>query len=141
LIQAWLFITPVAYMTSYLSDPFALHTKDINGTTRRDEQKFYYYCNSYIPAGGARNAAKRNAAKRSGYTYGFFSMGPVAVEHPPYPEDLLQGAPSNNAAQVALFCGRLYDPTNGTVSDGRIVRTNKGYYTGAEVARNPGIYY
>lgn len=128
--------TPTAYMTSYVYDPFAKFI-----AANRDEQRFYYYaCSTIIDNTISRNYAKRAYEVYRGYEFGFFSVGPRSIEQAPFPEDMMAGpnasylpTPSPNIYSVAELLAMLYDPTNGTVTLGRIVRTNKGIMSGGEL--------
>lgn len=139
--------TPTAYMTSVTSDPFAIFVKDINPNTNRDELKYYYYTNTKVfeyPTAPkyqkSRNWPKRDAGAARGYTFGLYSVGPTATERSPFAEDMPAG-PGTYPNQTSTpytsddLMGMLYDPTNGTVSVGRIARTNKGIMGANEMVK------
>lgn len=126
--------TPVAYITSWLLDPFAVNVKDITPGTDRTELKFYCYYQFGYPT-KCRSDADRVIAKQRGYLYGIYSVGPVATERAPWLGAMVKG--SNNAATLESYSGQIYDPSNGTRSWGRIIRTNKGYMTSSELIATP----
>ncbi|MBM3335447.1 hypothetical protein FJY63_12365, partial [Candidatus Sumerlaeota bacterium] len=122
--------TPVAYITSWLSDPFARFPKiDTDGRSSREEMAYYVYQN-YVPdrAAGSPTLAIQRAFAR-GYIWGFYSVGPIPMSITPWFSEML-----GRTVPVADSLGCIYDPTNGTVSRGRIHRTNKGILTASELA-------
>lgn len=135
--------TPTSYITSVASDPFAIYVKDINPGTDRSELKYYYYTCTKVttfPNGNtSRNAPKRNAAAGRGYNWGLYSVGPMGTERAPFCEDMTAGPGSYPGGTTNYTPGdlmsMLYDPTNGSVSWGRIARTNKGVMEGGELAQ------
>jgi hypothetical protein len=121
--------TPVAYISSWLLDPFAVNVKDSTPGTDRTELKFYcYYQFGY--ATGSRSDAQRPATRLRGYLYAIYSVGPIATERPPWIRDMMIG--TRDPVALASYAGQVYDPSNGTISWGRIIRTNKGYTTADE---------
>jgi type II secretory pathway pseudopilin PulG len=119
--------TPVAYITSWLNDPFAKWARVTPGDTRpsREEMKYYHYENFVVDRAAGATIAGRPEAFGRGSLY---SIGPTALESTPWIANMLGfGGPA------AL--GNIYDPTNGTVSVGKIFRTNKGILTGADIPR------
>ena len=58
-----------------------------------------------------------------------YSLGPTGVEGQPWIEDMLIGGNNATAFPTGRMIDNIYDPTNGTVSRGKIYRTNKGLLT------------
>jgi len=105
--------TPIAYMTSFPKDPFQVGTQ----TQGRAEEEFQFQTSNTF--------SKHNwwRARQRGYTWGLNSMGPALNRISSITFiDVLRGL---TAQQERTF---VYDPTNGTVSQGFIIRTNKGEY-------------
>jgi len=98
--------TPIAYMTTILRDPFLERRFD-------PANRWEYVYHDYT----CHNGAKFALAKAMGYTFGIMSRGP-GLEGPGGMQAIITG--SNGCA---------YDPTNGTVSYGSIIRTNKGVFS------------
>ena len=100
--------TPVAYISSLMRDPFAVHEENVEGL---------YTYEIVCPHMGAYN--KWNEL---GYTWAVGSYGP-AKEAPA--KFVLRGI------QGKVNRGLAYDASNGTVSWGQIIRTNKGVWDGS----------
>ena len=122
--------TPVAYITSWLLDPFAVNVKDITPGTDRTELKFYCYYQFGYPT-NCRSDPDRVFARKRSYLYGIYSVGPIATERDPWLGKMVMG--SNDPATLKSYAGQIYDPSNGSISWGRIIRTNKGYMSGDEL--------
>jgi len=103
--------TPIAYMTSILQDPFIDKTRDPKG---RQE---YIYHGFLCP--GLSGAFVD--CFRLGYLWGVESRGPNPAH---------QAAGGMQAILSDKTKSIVYDPSNGTVSDGVIIRTNKGVFDG-----------
>lgn len=65
-------------------------------------------------------------------------MGPEPFEETPYLPELMGAGGPNGPQQwpIATCMGRVYDPTSGTISKGRIIRSNKGDFTGDQLPRS-----
>ena len=100
--------TPVAYISNILIDPFMDNRRDKDG--RRT-----YVFHTYICPGQSTN--HRKPYELYGYTWGLMSRGP-------------EGAQQVGMHGVLVGAGEAYDSTNGTISVGAIIRTNKGVYSG-----------
>ena len=122
--------TPIAYITSWLNDPFGRWPKGDERISSRAEMAYYAYVN-FLPerAAGSPSAGTREAFAR-GYVWSLYSVGPMAMTVSPWIAEML-----GRTAPLADSLGNIYDPTNGTVSKGQIYRTNKGILTGGELAR------
>ncbi|MBM3335655.1 prepilin-type N-terminal cleavage/methylation domain-containing protein [Candidatus Sumerlaeota bacterium] len=142
----WLITTPVAYITSYPLDPFP----DFQGWSAtnpkgRPNRPYYYDCwevldtianpngshslffnPSWTPGAGIPERAL-------GLTWAAFSPGPTGRREVPYSEGDRFGWFNYQACPG--FPSKLthYDPTNGTLSVGAIVR-----YSGGEINRYYG---
>ena len=112
LLKMWRQITtPVAYLTSIPRDPFikgGLVKPD--GTVSNDLFEYQTYKWS-DPTNQPNSNSKVYNLK--GYTWSLASMGPTRVD-----------GSAENALPGNLDW--VYDPTNGTMSSGMIIRTNKG---------------
>jgi prepilin-type N-terminal cleavage/methylation domain-containing protein len=101
--------TPVAYMATILHDPFS--TRDWNDVVARKE---FHYQDYLHPNLG--NTYKR--IFKAGFTWSILSRGPA--KHAVGPQAVIRGDGDKG--------NEVYDPTNGTMSWGCIVRTNKGVF-------------
>jgi len=121
--------TPVSYMSSFLSDPFGKFPKGSSGVTNREEMKFYFLdtfiWSPYQPS-GFKSINEINLSK--GFVWDVYSVGPQGVEDPPWIPYMLADPKGTNALQ------NVYDSTNGTMSRGKIYRTNKGIVDGSTFA-------
>ena len=116
--------TPVAYITSIPTDPFCTQKfiKTAKGTW--ELPYFEYKENRALPPSNNKNV-KFTAPLSLGYMWSMTSVGPSQKYASPfewemfaYPVTLLPAhAPTN-----------VYDATNGTTSQGFIIRTNKGMF-------------
>lgn len=118
--------TPIAYIASLLYDPFREKGSISRGggTTGNDSERYYVYLN-YQPCQTGPDPKDIMAA---GYTWVWRSVGPSRTSVTNVPGILLgRPALTGNRAWQNNY---IYDPTNGTVSQGAIIRTNKGDCTG-----------
>jgi len=117
--------TPIAYMTSIPNDPFQ-RFGFMGGNTKKNETFFQYLVARALPpcelTGGTHTGSLAQ-----GYTWSVHSSGPRQATKAPHPWAMfaypVTGNPNNTPKNV-------YDPTNGSVSWGYIIRSNKGIYTG-----------
>ena len=115
--------TPVAFMSSMIYDPFLQREDD-------DSRQNYTYNTFVVLDNGstARKAAYEGSYTR-GFTWGLSCFGPA--------RDSIAGgngmpyvlSATNTAGGPGSF---IYDASNGTMSFGMIIRTNKGVYTQAQ---------
>ena len=129
--------TPIAYLSTVLKDPFTEKgivkvegAKSAEGT--RNAYDYYALHSSLAEFGieampGANN--ERAECYQKGYRWALGSLGPSRrLGGPDAPTKALDAwqiiAPSRSLS--------IYDPTNGTVSFGFILRTNKGVYSGQD---------
>jgi len=114
--------TPVAYISSLPTDPFVNEqkTRDTGGGYRTEGNFYYLNCFVHGTTNGWGGDVMMDFLNSKGYTYYQSSVGPSRTEDAPWPEDMLSGG------ATPLNLTNMYDPTNGTVSHGRIARTNKG---------------
>ena len=113
--------TPVAYLTSIPRDPFLVKGGLSSEGQGFDAELFRYVAqvHSIIDQQAKNNSARR--AKEAGFIWGLGSFGPSRNK------SHLDGATANLAGILAGKDGTfIYDPSNGTVSRGYIIRTNKG---------------
>lgn len=122
-IQARL-TTPVAYITSFMIDPFK--SQGMISTTGTGTQGMLIYdYDSYICPGNTQ--ATQKAAHAKGYDWVTWSVGPKRVNSGLIAQ-ILTGANQPALPGEPLIPRAVYDPTNGTVSAGVIIRTNKGIF-------------
>lgn len=114
--------TPVAYLTSIPLDPFVKFGA-ITSAGPAPNRKDY----EYVTMQRTGNPAMR--ARAMGYEWAMISIGPSRSK-------VDQANPSGNVVVTQVLIGTaplfVYDPTNGTISDGYIWRTNKGIYGGED---------
>ena len=119
--------TPIAYMTTIPSDPFqtkALKKAGAFDTTEMGPFPFNY--DTYAPFGDDYAGGNFVQVKNMGYTWCLNSPGPALKD--------------GNSARIILNNSALnkdighfvYDSSNGTVSTGLLMRTNKGVFEGPE---------
>lgn len=118
--------TPIAYLTTLPFDPFA------SQKPAHVQQGLHFYhldtFNETPVDDGTTIEPWRVGPRNAGYVWALGSIGPTGVDSGPYTPQVLD--PTFSTINVRL--GKVYDPTNGTISNGRILRTNKGVTTGAE---------
>ena len=122
--------TPIAYMTSIPGDPFI----DKSKLQKNSTMIAYSYSTSvgfaaFAPTSGPYHDL--SSCFRRGYLWSLSSFGPTRQDTSPTGTkfsvlDMLAGEPSQGVW--------IYDPTNGTVSFGAIIRTNKGDVTGFDLS-------
>ncbi len=109
--------TPIAYITSVLRDPFAVmdRVKDPNGTVSTQ-----YDCYDYFTGTAVCNPPSENrcAGVSSGAAWRMVSAGPDGI--------MAFGGGTVQQSASWRDLGMDYDPTNGTVSAGDIVRIGGG---------------
>ncbi|MBM3334461.1 prepilin-type N-terminal cleavage/methylation domain-containing protein [Candidatus Sumerlaeota bacterium] len=110
--------TPVAYMARIPEDPFTAAPLRDTDNTLLFERTFRYWCLE-----DPSNIAYRLQAYAKGYTWAMGSRGPSRVYGTLYWPQMVA---TRNSTMI-------YDPTNGTVSVGHVVRTNKGELTGEQL--------
>ena len=133
--QCWnQYTTPVAYITSVPSDPFCEKGSFNQGKVRGGTTYFQYQT---TPAGGKDVQGKNMPAiyleaARRGLWWVAWSLGPMrswnikgyGIHAPGVASGIPDWTPAYGAKNANYPSG-LYDPTNGTVSYGWIVRSNK----------------
>ena len=141
-----LITTPIAYISSLPEDPFAAgggasHYSQSNFNFGDPYWTFYY--DDFQAYGDSRLSLSDDAGYRSasfhrlanfGYRWSLHSVGPLR-HHGGMVSALFGDANSkgtdgsNGANWTDTQFIAPYDPTNGTLSDGAIARTNKGVFT------------
>jgi len=114
--------TPVAYLTSLPPDVFI-----VKGRVRGGAFEMYEYTPWYTTFYCPTQGAWLDITKSKGYVWVMYSLGPARQANSVGIVNMLNGTytitdPTQNAYS--------YDPSNGTVSLGWIVRTNKGEWSG-----------
>jgi len=126
--------TPVAYMTSIPDDPFAI-TGKVSGTNTLSMDKKYVYVASVDHAlNGKTNNSIGNQAKmlkEDGIIWELYSWGPSRRQRTydnkaPWIIGGLLNIPTPNPTGQVSQKDVFYDPSNGTMSYGMLVRTNRG---------------
>jgi len=118
--------TPVAYLTSIPYDPFREKGGRNDRTQKADNSKGLYEFDAYDceAAWIAQPTWPAIKAFRAGYNWALYSVGPS--------RNTGSGGSANIVAGIVYSApgGVLYayDPSNGTVSYGYIIRTNKGEF-------------
>jgi type II secretion system protein G len=127
-IQAYAQITtPIAYLTSIPPDPFYGKRGAFNYNTQTrstHEDAFQYQTNQGLPP-LSKTSNQWKGVTANGYTWQLFSQGPRMYGGAPWVFTMLCYPHTGGVLPT-----NIYDPTNGTISQGYIVRTNKGIYTG-----------
>ncbi len=121
--------TPVAYMTTIPRDPFAVgsflfdRTDDVQGA-----EPFPYWYDDYQQwpqwFAGGYSYTRFASINSKGYTWSMSSAGPEGSQMMMW--YALDGVLPASANEHIIYA---YDPTNGTVSEGFVGRTNKGVFT------------
>lgn len=106
--------TPVAYYTSFPIDPF-FQRPNVGGRSFQEMMYFHYEQYAW------NKDVWFKPASDNGYKWSLYSVGPWRTDDVPWMPDCL-GATAPDNDRYAW----IYDSTNGTKSQGRIVRTNKG---------------
>ncbi len=104
--------TPVAYLTTILYDPFYVQGGAGTGVRRRGAYEFRSY--------HSQSTGSYLAVYHRNYFWAVNSIGPICVRE--------AGDPSMQDVLRGIAPGFVYDPTNGTISKGFIIRTNRGEY-------------
>ena len=120
--------TPIAYISSVLQDPFVKTGYDNN----LNMERMYWYRNVWINFNNDGTLGSPEKGYLLGYAWVLSSVGPARI-----PKTDTAGQSENKMLYnpdpaIGLY---IYDPTNGTTSIGRILRTNKGIYSGEEFSQ------
>jgi prepilin-type N-terminal cleavage/methylation domain-containing protein len=122
--------TPVAYLSSILRDPFTSGSFNFDRTDDvRGAEPFPYWYDDYQTwewFAGATNGYPYDRFEdiaRMGYRYSLSSAGPERSQMMMW--YALDGVPAPQANNHVVYA---YDPSNGTVSEGFVARTNKGVF-------------
>lgn len=117
--------TPVSYISSIPRDVFGETLTDQNGKKRTC---FVYLSHIYKPN------AKNEKVYELGYTWSIHTRGPSQLPCNAGYTLLGQWDHIGINAQGLTVTAQPYDSSNGTVSQGVIIRTNKGQYSGREAS-------
>jgi len=119
--------TPISYISTIPRDPFTEKGRVASsGSGQGAKSRTFIYETSEI----TNDNGNSDITFRRGYTWWLQSYGPTRSRRHPasgivvWSEGILNG--------LAKFGPMVYDPTNGTVSFGFILRTNKGVFDGSE---------
>ncbi len=127
------FTTPAAYITSVPLDPFNLSgTGRINAQGKLDTQAFFEYeaINATYPRTGASRGGVWPSLTAKGFAWYLYGIGP-SRRWTAMPGNITIWIPGaldrqpDSSSSIA-YPSSYYDPSNGTMSTGRIVRTNHG---------------
>jgi len=122
--------TPIAYITSIPIDPFCdkgYEDSRVGVTPDSPRQETYNYEDYVPPCWWYTGPVQTPILYRNGVLWSMQCAGPTR-NRGVYNVRALIGA-QNHTSQPGLFFN-AYDPTNGTMSFGVIIRTNKGGWTG-----------
>jgi prepilin-type N-terminal cleavage/methylation domain-containing protein len=153
-----LLTTPISYINGFLYDPFS------DPAAMSYDKVYSYITYKYLDGPDPTDASKPNPNSRSnfdtyrsapqakGYTWGVTASGPKLSTNgePPLLVRLCAGDMGNTDSAAPGYdahgtgrndnywgcLGQLYDPTNGTVSRGRIYDTNKGFLEAGHIMAN-----
>lgn len=119
--------TPVAYLSSVPMDPFIDKRGRYNLNTGAWEvnNRIYEYQGNQALKPIFSTTANLKSAAANGYNWQTFSQGPFQGGRPPWVWPMLAYPLAGGKVPT-----NLYDTTNGTISEGLIIRTNKGFFTG-----------
>jgi len=121
--KAYYFLTtPIAYITTIPEDPFMDKTGSYQprSGTSDEPKKWVYYEYQYNDYPLSNSSADYKNAKARGYLWWLRCVGPSKIQEAPFQGPILGSGLATN----------IYDPSNGTMSKGFILRTNKGEYRG-----------
>lgn len=120
---------PVPYISSIPPDPFTT----VAAQTPLGNQRTRAYYGYKVPIKG--NSKAHDACIAQGFTWVLYSFGPTKTNLQPEspttsvnPLKILVGGAQGGINPCPLY---IYDGSNGTVSFGFLIRTNKGEFTGA----------
>ncbi len=122
--------TPVAYLTSILVDPFTIGSFTFDrGQTLISKTGIPYWYDDYqqwpyFSGFNGHPYLRFNRIRNAGYIWSLSSAGPAGSTMPMW--HALDGEVFANANNHIIYA---YDPTNGSVSEGFVARTNKGVFT------------
>jgi len=123
--------TPTAYITSVPNDPFTSKFYISGDDKFRNPQPFYVY-QSYrqtYAGSGEDMPSQFQVPAAEGVTFTLHTRGPTARQLPGIGQGVTSAglvAAQIDQANKLPWPDSIYDPTNGTVSYGYIIRSNKG---------------
>ncbi|MBI1290620.1 prepilin-type N-terminal cleavage/methylation domain-containing protein [bacterium] len=121
--------TPIAYMTSMTTDPFTQGAFKFDRTAVARSEGVPYWYDDYQSWPGVQSAnggyaySRYVSIQRKGYVWSISSASPNRQQQQMW--YALDGVAPASANQQVVF---PYDPTNGTISEGFVGRTNRGVY-------------
>jgi len=113
--------TPIAYITKVLEDPFKV-TGTISQKTKTPDQSNRLF--NYDNYNCTELKSPHPKALAVGYVWSMYSVGPLRNNNGNIARILVGTATTAGGGTVST-----YDPSNGTVSFGWIIRTNKGIFS------------
>ncbi|MBN1518035.1 prepilin-type N-terminal cleavage/methylation domain-containing protein [Candidatus Sumerlaeota bacterium] len=124
--------TPIAYISTFFPDVFVdKSTATDQYGVFRPELQYYHYDQFQLPrADDAQDAGWHQGGYDNGFIWSLYSVGPQHFEGTPWVPDMYD--PYSSAIYPEKIAN-IYDPTNGTVSHGKIYRTNKGILIGKHI--------
>ncbi len=124
-VVRFLLTSPIAYIGALPKDPFMLVSGGMDKQQELTAKKAdYAYERTH-----AGQSGQWLAAFNMGYGWWFYTFGPSRNGR--RPDNPNQNMNSQTILSNTLgFGSYVYDPSNGTISLGYILRTNKGIYTG-----------
>lgn len=116
--------SPIAYMSSVPIDPFAVAPSGIKIVDSPTRETFTYNCMSSPNF----RSGQFGYAYDVGFVWYMFSVGPSNTKEYPWPDYMLAANNANYSASGVTPTTRIYNNSNGIMSEGWIVRTSKGVY-------------
>lgn len=116
--------TPVAYISTLPLDPFVIMgAQTTNASAEDDASRRHYVFQSYgfCP----EQSSKFHYARSKGFIWTLFSFGPGRNAWGGVSDIIVGNVDSYDPARTRCS----YDPSNGTISQGWIIRSNKGGFT------------
>ena len=121
--------TPVSYIGTHPRDPFIDNTGVKNYSTGNlsASRRTYIYLSDYNCSVARENNANYRDAYSMGYLWSIHSFGPMKNSAG---NVFVPGILSGKSHSNPMITQSAYDSSNGTMSMGFIIRTNKGGFTG-----------
>jgi hypothetical protein len=122
--------TPIAYMTTIPRDPFYLSEGRIHSGMGIAQKNIAYFEYSEENLEDDRNPSKAAQLRASGCGFLIISMGPNRFGEFNWSGEAWLAVGNNVPITGDNGWSIMYDPTNGTVSNGDIIRSRKSFYGG-----------
>lgn len=127
-VKAWAFsflTSPISYLSSIPEDPFRTQgARNLTNNKADTSIRFYEYNGFWHPA----QTAPASTAFAKGFMWALYSIGPSRNSGTAGSANIVTGIVYAAGAATLYH----YDPSNGTISVGYMLRTNKGDFTGPD---------